>query len=260
MIRRKDVASYYDQWTERYTASGYGNIIQAHRPADVSELLKTIAQNAGIRDGMHLLDAGCGICGPAVYFARHYDVRITALTISNVQVEIALRYVEENGLSEKINVIPGDYHELGKLFTPETFDRVIMLESFGHAVNPLQVISGVQTVLKKEGNLYIKDYFSKELTGSAVRKKAMRKIIRNMNRAYAYNLPDLKKTLKILRNLDFELQYIQRNRLPLSNEDSVLSFEQEHGIDLFEGGFHYQILEPLELLFKKPADIDAPIV
>lgn len=254
------VSQYYDHWTQHYLQSGYGNIIQAHRPADANQLLKHIAIQAGITQGMKILDAGCGICGPAVYFAKQFDISITALTISKVQTEIARKYVADNGLSDKIEVVAGDYHQLAKLFPEESFDLVIMLESFGHSNNPAKVFTGIEYVLKKEGHLYIKDYFAKEITGNAIRKKAMKRIIANMNRVYAYNLPDFNTTIKTLRNLDLELQYIVRNKIPLANDDSVLDFEKQHGIDIFEGGFHYQILEPLELYFKKLADIDAPIV
>ena len=254
------VEKYYDEWTEHYLQSGYGQIIQAHRPKDVLELLNHIAENAHLKNGMNILDAGCGICGPAVYFARQFDVHITAITNSSEQVKISNENINRNSLGNKIEVIKADYHELGRYFEKERFDLVIMLESFGHALNPALVLSGINNILKKEGHLYIKDYFAKEITGDAVRKRAMKRIIANMNKAYSYNLPDLNRTLKILRNLDLELQYIVRNKIPLANDDSVLSFEKTHGIDIFEGGFHYQILEPLELYFKKPADIDAPIV
>ncbi len=258
-VKTTQVEKYYDKWTPHYLQSGYGHIIQAHRPADVTQLLQHIAHNSGIRSGMKILDAGCGICGPAVYFAKQFDISITALTISKVQTEIARKYVADNGLSDKIEVVAGDYHQLAKLFPEESFDLVIMLESFGHALNPELVLSGVNKVLKKEGHIYIKDYFAKEVTGDAIRKKAMKRIIANMNKTYTYNLPDLNRTVKILRELDLELQYIVRNKIPLANDDSVLSFEKTHGIDIFEGGFHYQILEPLELYFKKLTDIDAPI-
>ncbi|HOY38232.1 MAG TPA: class I SAM-dependent methyltransferase [Bacteroidales bacterium] len=254
------VSQYYDQWTHHYLSSGYGHIIQAHRPADVTELLEHIAKNAGIRNGMRILDAGCGICGPAVYIAKHFDVNITAITISKVQADIAAEFVAENGLSDRIEVIAGDYHSLDDLFPEASFDLILMLESFGHAVNPAQVLTCANTVLKKGGHIYIKDYFAKEITGNTLRRKNMKRIIANMNKVYAYNLPDINQTIKTLRTLDLELQYIVRNKVPLANDDSVLDFEKKHGIDIFEGGFHYQILEPLELYFKKLIDVDAPIV
>lgn len=251
---------YYDKWTIHYLNSGYGNIIQAHRPTNVEELLDYIAAKSDMKSGMKILDAGCGVCGPAIYFAKKFDVQITAITVSEKQVEIAQRLIKEENLNDKVEVLLADYHNLKTLFKKESFDLVIMLESYGHNQSPKEVFEGIEFVLKKEGHVYIKDYFKKPLTGSKERKKAMKRIIKNMNDVYSYNLPTLEKTIQLIRETDLELEYITRNQLPLQNDDSVLSFEEIHGIDLFEGGFHYQILEPLELYFKKLADIDAPIV
>jgi cyclopropane fatty-acyl-phospholipid synthase-like methyltransferase len=257
---KQNVAKYYDLWTEKYLSSGYGNIIQAHRPGNVEELLDYIAAKAGIKNGMKILDAGCGVCGPAIYFAKKFDVQITAITISEKQVEIAQQLIKKEKLNNKVEVLLADYHNLKTLFKTERFDLVMMLESYGHSQTPKEVLEGIEYVLKKEGHIYIKDYFKKPLTGSKERKKAMKRVIKNMNDAYSYNLPSLEETIQLIRETDLELEYITRNQLPLQNDDSVLSFEAIHGIDLFEGGFHYQILEPLELYFKKLTDIDAPIV
>lgn len=259
MKKTQKVKDYYNKWTKKYLDSGYGNIIQAHRPADVEKLLDYIAEKSGIKNGIKILDAGCGVCGPAIYFAQKFDVNITAITISEKQVEISKKNIEEAGLYNKIEVKLADFHKLSEYFEKESFDLIIMLESYGHSTCPAKVFEGIEFTLKKEGHVYVKDYFKKQITGSYKRRKAMKRVINNMNKIYAYNLPSLENTIKRIRKTDLELEYITRNQLPLQNEDSVLSFEKIHGIDLFEGGFHYQILEPLELYFKKLSDIDAPI-
>ena len=88
----------------------------------------------------------------------------------------------------------------------------------------------------------------------------MKNAIKNMNEIYAYNLPDLTKTIESMRKLNLELIEVNRHRLQLDNEDSVAQFERTHGIDIFNGGFHFQILEPMELYFKKLIDIDGMII
>jgi len=255
----KKVADYYNKMTSLYIESGYGDVIQAHRPADVNELLRHIVQNAELANGLKILDAGCGIGGPAIYIAKHFDVHISAITNSQEQLKLALKKVEEAGLQAKINVIYGDFHKLDKLFAAESFDRVLMLESFGHAVCKKMLLKGVHHVLKNEGFIYIKDYFQKEINGTPQRRKGMRKAIQNMNRHYAYNLADLNKTIKILRELNFDLKYIKKNELTVDTQTHVQTFEHINNIDLFEGGFHYLFLDALELYFKKPGNIDGLI-
>jgi hypothetical protein len=55
------------------------------------------------------------------------------------------------------------------------------------------------------------------------------------------------------------LHYVKRNELPIDEQEYVAVFEKKYNIDIFEGRFHYQFVEPLELFFKKPTDIDTPI-
>ena len=257
--KTRNVEKYYNEWTQRYIDSGYGDVIQAHRPQDLNELLSYISKNSGIKNRMRILDAGCGICGPAIFFAKQFDVNIIAITNSIEQVKIAKSKINEQKLTGKIEVIHADFHKIDTFLKKEDFDLVIMLESYGHATNKKLVLSAISKVLKNEGHLYIKDYFQKEITGSRERKQSMKRFIKNMNNYYAYKLPDVNQTIKILRQLNLNLQYVKRNEVSIGNQEYIAVFEKKYGIDIFEDRFHYQFLEPLELYFRKPADIDAPI-
>lgn len=257
--KSKQTQNYYNEWTKHYLQSGYGDVIQAHRPADVKQLLDYIIAQSGMKSGMKILDAGCGVCGPAIYFAQQLDIEIDAISISDEQIRIAKDKIQQNRLEKLIHTHVSDYHNMDKHFQAESFDLIIFLESFGHSTTPNKVLNAAVSLLKPGGKLYIKDYFQKEITGNKTRKTAIRRIIKNMNTAYAYNLPDLNHTIQTLRQSDMELIRINRNELPLDNDKSVLEFEKEHGIDLFEGGFHYRFLDALELLFSKPHDVDEPI-
>jgi ubiquinone/menaquinone biosynthesis C-methylase UbiE len=254
------VEKYYDKWTIHYLNSGYGNVIQAHRPTNVEDLHEYTAKSARIKDGMKILDVGCGVCGPTIYFVEHFDIQISGFAISEEHIKYAKKSIAEKNLDKKIKLVKGEFHNLHKYFKTEEFDLILMLEAYGHAANQSKLLHSAEKILKKNGHIYIKEYFQKEINGSLERKRGMKKAINNMNRVYAYNLPDLTKTIHTLRKLNLELVEINRHRLPLDNKNSVEEFEQKHGIDLFEGGFHYQILEPLELYFKKLADIDEPII
>ncbi|HPG73043.1 MAG TPA: class I SAM-dependent methyltransferase [Bacteroidales bacterium] len=254
------VSRYYNEWTKHYLETGYGNVIQAHRPPDTELLLQHIAKQSGMANGMRILDAGCGVCGPALYFAHNYEVEIVAITNSQVQLDIAQQNLKQQTLKGEVEVLRGDFHNLNSDFKPESFDLVLMLESFGYAVDKNAVLTGAAQVLKNEGHLYIKDYFAKEITGSVARRKGMKRAIANMNKHYCYQLANLNQTIKQLRSVNLEIVYVMQNPLPIGNQDFVKEFEEQHGIDLFEGGFHYLFLEPLELLFKKPENIDRVLV
>jgi len=262
MIKNKKtkVEKYYDKWTIHYLNSGYGNVIQAHRPTNIEDLHKYTALKSGMKDGMKILDLGCGVCGPTIYFSEHFNIDITGFAISEEHIKYSKKFLTEKQMEQKIRLVKGEFHNLHKYFEREEFDLILMLEAYGHAANQDKLLRSAESILKKNGHIYIKEYFQKEITGSFKRKRGIKRAIKNMNKLYAYNLPNITKTIKTMRTLNLELIEVNRHKLPLDNEKSVAEFEKTHGIDIFEGGFHYQILEPLELYFKKLADIDAPIV
>ncbi|MEG4805112.1 class I SAM-dependent methyltransferase [Microcoleus sp. ARI1-B5] len=82
----EDVERYYQKWTDRYI-EGFGKVFQALLTKNVEDLIHYIAQTIGVRDGMKVLDAGCGVCGPAIILAEKYHIHIEAVTISETQVK-----------------------------------------------------------------------------------------------------------------------------------------------------------------------------
>jgi SAM-dependent methyltransferase len=159
----KEVRDYYDETTHLYLAHG-GRTLQAgvlSAVTDGDEELATnlyIAAQAGIRPGQRILDAGCGVCGPGIDIARHVDdVTIDAITLSPVQAHLARQLVAEADLTDRIRVHCGDYHDLS--FAPDSFDAVIFLESLTYAYDHRRIFSGVWSVLRPNGTIYIKDEY-----------------------------------------------------------------------------------------------------
>ena len=247
----KDVAKHYDDWHEHYMKY-YGDTIQAHRSERLEVLHEYIMINSGIHDGMHVLDAGCGVCGPAIYFASKRDILIEAVTISEAQVDEARKRIRENNLQGKINVLHGDFHKLGKYFGKNSFDLVLFLESYGHASDHDRALSSAAEVLKPGCPLYIKDYFKKELSHDSERAKLMKTGLKNMNSVYRYHAADLNFTIEYLRKLGMDLISVKKPGFDWDNSQTVNTFESALGIDLFEGHDRPQIVEPFELLFQKP--------
>lgn len=245
-----DVGNYYNQWNERYLQY-YGDTIQAHRPEKINDLHQYIMESSGMANGMKILDAGCGVCGPAIYFASHKEIFIEAVTISSAQAETAKKNISEKNLDSKINVAIADFHNADKYFPENHFDMVIFLESFGHSTYQQQAIRAAARIIKPNGYIYIKDYFRKELNGNRERKLLMKKGVKNMNKEYRYNLADLHYTIHWLKKEKFELIFIKTPDFKMDNINVVNAFEDAFGIDLFEGKDKPQIVEPLEILFQK---------
>ena len=80
----------------------------------------------------HVLEIGNGWGGWGLHAARHYGCRVTALTISPAQQDLARRRVEAAGLAERIDIRLQDYRDLP---AGAPFDKLVsieMLEAVGH--------------------------------------------------------------------------------------------------------------------------------
>jgi sterol 24-C-methyltransferase len=62
-----------------------------------------------LRDGMKVLDVGCGVGGPAREIAKFAGVNITGLNNNDYQIERATRYAAYEGMSDQINFVKGDF-------------------------------------------------------------------------------------------------------------------------------------------------------
>ena len=82
----------------------------------------------------HLLEIGCGWGGMAIHAARTRGCRVTAITVSREQHELATARVAAAGLADRIAIEYRDYRDL-----TGTFSKIVsieMLEAVGHEFLP----------------------------------------------------------------------------------------------------------------------------
>jgi ubiquinone/menaquinone biosynthesis C-methylase UbiE len=226
-----DVAKFYDRQTGNFLKV-YGQVIQAFRTKNVDIMLKHQIDEMGLKPGLKVLDAGCGVCGPAIFFSQNAGVRIDAITVSGEQVKLARENTEKSG-APGITVREGDYHHLEKYYDKSHFDVIYFLESFGHASDHLRVLDSAWQVLKPGGLVYIKDLFIKKAIYKAM-EKGIRKEIRNINSAYRYNVPDLNKVLDHARKKGYILSSLKTIDIPLEEFENLTisnDFQELTGIN-----------------------------
>src|SRR6185503_15505142 len=71
----------------------------------------------------HLLEIGCGWGGMAIHAARTRGCRVTAITVSRQQHELAAARVAAAGLADRVDVQVRDYRELDG-----TYDKLVSIE------------------------------------------------------------------------------------------------------------------------------------
>jgi cyclopropane fatty-acyl-phospholipid synthase-like methyltransferase len=226
------VGSFYDEQTQNFLKV-YGEVIQAFRTTEVHKLLDYQIESMELEAGQRLLDAGCGVAGPATYFAEKAGVTVEGITISKEQALLAKKKIKKKGLEDKVSITHGDFHHLQEYYESDSFDRVCFLESFGHAVNHEEVLHSAWGMLKPGGLLYIKDLFVKEAALTSL-EKDIQEEIQNINKAYHYNVADLYKVLKIIRKKGFILSSVKTIDLPLEEFENLTisnDFQELTGIN-----------------------------
>lgn len=220
------IADFYDRHTESLVRLA-GDVIQSLRTTDVSRLLDIEAASMGLAAGMRVLDAGCGVGGPAIHFACHYGVTVDAVTISGVQAKLARQRVERADICDMITVHHGDFHEMHTFLPQASYDIVCFLESFGHSRAKRAALSSAWAMLKPGGVLYIKDLFVKE-PALEVHRSVIAQNVRDIDTAYCYETADLYDVLRMVRGLGYILCAVKTVDIPLEEFEN-LSAAGEYG-------------------------------
>jgi cyclopropane-fatty-acyl-phospholipid synthase len=92
--------------------------------------LAHIAKKLHLAPGNHVLDIGCGWGGMAIHLAKHHDVRVTGITLSEEQAALARRCVEAAGVADRVSILLEDYRDSAA--SGRKFDRIVSVGMFEH--------------------------------------------------------------------------------------------------------------------------------
>jgi cyclopropane-fatty-acyl-phospholipid synthase len=91
--------------------------------------LEHLCRKLRLRPGQEVLDIGCGWGGFALYAAGHHGVRVTGVTLSEAQAQLAGARVRAAGRERDVRILRQDYRELG----PEPqFDAIVSVGMAEH--------------------------------------------------------------------------------------------------------------------------------
>jgi len=108
----------------------------------------------GLRQGMQLLDVGCGVGGPARYFAER-GCEVTGIDLSEEFVRVAVSLTAKLKLDAKAHFRQGSALEMP--FEPGTFDGAYMIHVGMNIQDKAGVFREVARVLKQGGRFAIFD-------------------------------------------------------------------------------------------------------
>ncbi|MDX6748279.1 cyclopropane-fatty-acyl-phospholipid synthase family protein [Geminicoccaceae bacterium 1502E] len=131
---RRNIHAHYDlgneffrAWLDRemlYSAALFEDDAQDLDTAQAAKC-RRLARMIGLEPGHRLLEIGSGWGGFACMAAREFGARVTSITISRAQADLARERVREAGLEGQVEIRLQDYRDI-----EESFDRIASIEMF----------------------------------------------------------------------------------------------------------------------------------
>lgn len=278
--QEKEVRSHYDigndfykLWLDETMSYSCGYFMHEDDTLYQAQVNKVdyILKKLYLKEGMTLLDIGCGWGFLLIEAAKKYKVHGTGITLSEEQYKECQRRIREEGLEDYVQVKLMDYRDLPKL--GELFDRVVsvgMVEHVGRE-NYSLFLECANKVMKK-GGLFLLHFISalKEHPGDAWIKK------------YIFPggmVPSLREMVTAMAEYDFHTMDIENLRLHynrtlrcwrknyLEHMDEMKTMFDDRFIRMWDlylaacaATFHNGIIDLHQILMTKGINNDLPMV
>ena len=132
------VEEYYDLCTEfmvfGWSESLHFAPLSPHESLEDSQVRhqRLMIEKLELREGMAVIDVGCGIGGPMRRVVREAGVRVVGVNMSEVQLSKAKSLNAEAGLGHMVDYLACSFMDMGAV-ADGTFDRGYAIESTCHA-------------------------------------------------------------------------------------------------------------------------------
>ena len=164
-----DVADYYDQTESHYKIwwkfnesfglhYGIWNKGTKSLPESILNTNRLLIKMGNITQSDVVLDAGCGVGGTSIFFAKTVGCKVTGITLSEKQTINAAAFAKLKGVSGITDFQVMDYTNTS--FPDNSFDVIVAVESMQSAVDKTAMILEARRLLRPGGRLLLADTFN----------------------------------------------------------------------------------------------------
>ena len=121
---------------------------------DVAEekMLNLTCERAELKDGMKILELGCGWGSLSLWMASHYpNSKITAVSNSTTQKE----YIDDQAKQRGLNNLTILTSDMNVFEIDQKFDRIVSVEMFEHMRNYQKLLAKLSSFLNDDGKMFI---------------------------------------------------------------------------------------------------------
>jgi tocopherol O-methyltransferase len=157
IVQHYDVASpYYRSLWGEHLHHGYWIRGDESKELAQVQLTEHLAGLVNMKEASTVLDIGCGFGASSIYLARKYNARVTGITISPVQIEMATKAAAEAHVSAQFLLMDAE-----ALDFPYEFDLLWSIESISHYYDRRKFFANAIPLLKPGGSFAFTDWFKR---------------------------------------------------------------------------------------------------
>jgi ubiquinone/menaquinone biosynthesis C-methylase UbiE len=229
---------HWGYWPDPAAADGS----YADYGAAAERMARRVTDAGRVRDGMRVLDCGCGIGGTVASMNERFsNVDLVGLNIDERQLEVARREVDARP-TNRVTFVQGDACELS--FDDASFDAVLAVECIFHFPSRRRFLSEAHRVLRPGGHLGLSDFVP---SPAAIPVQAALKVTSSLKYFGPQNpVPAFMTTYRVMaRRAGFALEHEDVTRNTLPSYGVLLRRYRDLSEDAFRAG---RVLEKLSRL------------
>jgi cyclopropane fatty-acyl-phospholipid synthase-like methyltransferase len=141
------LAMHYGFWDEQ---------TNNHADAQIN-MNRVLAAQAELKPSDHVLDAGCGVGGSAIWLAQEFGVQVVGISLLPSEVRRGCRFAHRRGVADRVTFARQDFTHTD--FPDGSFDVIWAIESICHAPDKREFLAEARRLLKPGGRLIVADGF-----------------------------------------------------------------------------------------------------